>query len=321
MLQVMHDYKNIHPIEKPLWGPFGSWMWWTWKQLEPQRGQYRWDMVDQYLSVAYEMDKPVSLSMIVYPGPNQDGTPGWVYTGGLQPHVGYLPQQDPLAEDPRWEFEREIHKKYRLLWVDDAVGLSMDSFVYPAWNTLGWDSAFRAFVTAFGEQFDGDPRIDSVWIATLLYGETVVTMPGGGQLGNNPMRFVWNAMDWYREAFPNTTLHLIGTGSVDRRKNTERALELGIFGKYNALRHDLPNHHQPYNASGLLDVAKISIERGLPTAWEHFYSGASPGEGVWAMYTAIAHNATLVDLPVQHLDTLASIKLPFLGNTMGFSVP
>ena len=272
----MHDYANINPADFPSWGPVGSAMWWGWSQLNPGSGAYAWPIVDDYLDKAAALGKPVALAVMLYPGPNQDATPAWVYGGGKG-----------------WP----------------GTNASGQTFYYPKYNDGAWDTAFRNFVAAFGARYDGDPRINSVWISTLLYGETVISQPDGGELSHNPVRFILNAIDWYGAAFPTTPLYIVCTGTTDRRAIAEYALARGIDLKMNGLVRDAANQHmlRPVPNGGLMDVARTAETLGRPMAFEHAYNLQSQGETYTAMLTGLAHGMELFDTTIVGLETLAKI--------------
>ena len=280
-IMVMIDHANMEP--RPAWGPVGSWAYWPWKQIQPQRTSYHWGLIDGYLDKAASLGKPVAISAYPYLGPGEDMTPSWVYSSGLQPHTG-------IARDGT-------------------------TFCYPAWNTTAWDAAFADFVGDLGFRYDGDERIHSVWIATLTYGETATGAAIGKEVGHNPMAFVRKAMDWYAQAFPTTPLYILSTGPVDRMANAMYALDREIGVKHNALNGDLNNQQQSgWNQQGLLEVARAVMARGHYMAYEHFYNGKSETETYSAMICGLAHGMRVVDLPVEHLDTLAHMTPPHLGN-------
>jgi hypothetical protein len=291
MIAVMHDYAQINPVDFPKWGTVGSWMWWAWKNIETVPGAYAWLEVENYLKAAEALGKKVALSILLYPGPNMDCTPQHVYGVGGK----------------GWE----------------GTNAAGQTFTYPKWNDPTWDNAYRNLVQAFGTRFDGDPRIHSIWIATLLYGETVITQPDGGALGHNPIQFVLNAIDWHDQAFPKTPLFIMNTGNTSRLDITNYALARGVDIKLNGLCKDLANHVQvkPVPGSGLVEVAQVAMTltpsrpKGRSVGYEHFYNGASRPETYWAMLCAIANGGRVFDAPINpHLNMLAQVNVPGLGD-------
>jgi hypothetical protein len=88
-----------------------------------------------------------------------------------------------------------------------------------------------------------------------------------------------------------------------------QCLALGISPKLNALIRDSATQVmlKPTPGGGHAEIAQLAMSEGIATAWEHFYNGQSENETYWAMLTFIALGGTVVDLPEQHLDTLADI--------------
>lgn len=277
-IMIMGDYAQIDPADLPEWGPVGCWKYWAWDNLNPASNAYAWPIIDKYLDAAMALGKPCAISIMPYTSPSDatkaDKTPQWVYSSS-----GQKP------------------------W-DDGYGGT-----YPAWNSWPWDKAFSDFVAAFGARFDGDPRVHSVWICTAHYGETVVKSNGVDMTGHNPGRFFTNTLSWYHQAFPSTPLYMLCTGPTDRKALAELAWARGINIKYNGLNRDLGNQYmlQPTPGGGLMQLAHEATERGYPTAWEHAYNLTHQGETYWAMITGLANGMEVLDLPVQGLETLASI--------------
>lgn len=274
-IMVMHDYANIDPATKPAWGPVGSWMWWPWSSLNPSSGVYAWDVVDSYLDRAAVLGKPVALIVLVYPDTNADKTPAWVYGGG---------------------------KGWPIILEGKDTGKT-----FPRINDGTWDAALQTFIAAFGARYDADPRVEAVWITFLRYGENLTDDLGSDS--RNPGRYFANVVNWYARAFPTKPLCAIISGPTDRKKLAEQCWPLGIAPKFNALvDSDAPTHVmlKPTPGGGQAEIARESMARGIPTAWEHFYPH-NESATYWAMLTAIALGATVIDLPIEHLDALASI--------------
>jgi len=262
-------------------------MWWTPRQVNPARGQYNWSVVDSYIDAARAQGKQVALSLVPLTGaPHGDGTPDWVYQlNGIVP----------------WEGRSNSGYSYK----------------YPRWNDDHgiWDPWFWELIAAFGQRYDGDPRVHSVWIATLLYGESVTTVPGGGELGHNPIRFVDNCLDRYHAAFPHTPLIPLLTGNSDRLRLCHKAWSLGMAAGFNGLCGDANNQvqHKPTEGAGLMQIGHAAVAQGLPMKWEHAYNGVSQGETMAAIAAFLANGGTVLDLPGRgapddpHLDTLAAI--------------
>ena len=273
-IMAMFDFQNRDfAAAKPDWGPAGAWMWWRWTHVHNDL-----DRIEAYLARAEELGKPVALSVLVYPALDQDATPPEVYAtiGGTG-----------------WKLK-------------PSGGVEI---TYPRWGDPAWEAEFASFVRRFADRFDGDPRVQSVWIATGIYGETVVTGYLSGirydVSGHNFAWWVRRVIDVYADAFVETPLYIIGTGATDRLPIAEYAAARGVGWKFNALAPDLPNDVGFKSVAGLTQVA-LAVD--VPIAAEHYFADTVP-QTYWSMLKAAWLGLSIVDLPDKHLDVLASIEL------------
>ncbi len=279
IMAVMDDHANTDWLaDYPIW-PMqpGAWVWMGWRELQPQQHDYNWALLDGYLDDAYAMDKPVHLSIMLLADLGKDATPGWV---DAEPWVVCDKQTGDVC------------------------------YEYHAYNDANWDAAYSAFVAALGDRYDGDPRIASVQIATLLFGETVITRRLDGlsfELGHNPAQFVLNAIDWYDAAFDTTPLYIIATGTLNRQEITDYAAAKGVGVKQNGLAPDLNNHATGDNGRqpGLLTVLE-PYTTTVDIAFEH---ACAASDMYWSALLALAYGADMVDVPPSYLDWMATTEL------------
>lgn len=257
----------------------GAAMWWTWAQLNPRDGVYRWDIVDDYRDKAKALGRDFHFSVLPMVDWGEDGTPAWVY-------VKY--QNEP----------------YRTC--DDAP--------YPAWHEMGWKAEWHRFIGALAERYDGDPDVVSIWISTALYGETVTTQKGRacslGE-GRNPGRYFSETLDAYAGAFAETPLYMILTGSVDRWQLAQRCVELGVGIKYNGLHPDSilfgeGEEERKRNRYGLLTILDMLPDARV--AWEHAHQPDAI-ETYWSVLVALATGADFVDWTRPQLAAMATMEL------------
>lgn len=296
ILYEMHDYQNNDYRQlNPEWGPLGSWMWWTWARIEPQPGVYNWAVIDSYLETAAQqrveladgrlIPKPVALSIEVYPDLGQDGTPAWVYDR-------FLPAAPRLGDK-------------RVGWIVDPDGETgiCKPLGTPRWGDDTWEQRYDDFVMALGARYDQDPRVNSVWIATGLYGETIEekTIEGcryvfgrGASLSN----WVLHVMESYRTAFPTKPLFIINSGGWGIRKDSAAlaaTMDPPIGLKLNVLAPDLADS---YGYKSLAGGGKFEIVNQysdtLPIAFEHAFLSRPP-QTYWSIMNGLAHRATLMD--------------------------
>lgn len=294
IMYVMYDYNNRdYRTERPDFGPLGSWMWWNWNSIHKGPGQYDWSLIDNYLARAASLSvelasgevipKPVALSIQIYPGINMDRTPQWVYSRFIPgaPKIGgyYVGRRmDPAGCDP--------------------LGASR-------WGDQVWEEQVKDMIMALGERYNNDPRVNSVWMNTGLYGELISSFwycgatrdfDQGGDFG----RWVLRLMDVYRQAFPTKPVYILNSGrSYERYATTQRAYSyfprMGV--KHNTLNYDLPNEYGKLSVAGFGLMETINpYSTTMPIAFEHYF-GANPHQTYWATINGLAHHADLFDFP------------------------
>lgn len=263
----MYDWANLD--YRGRWSePVGAWMWWGWADVANGFAP-----IDAYLAQAASYDKPVAISLMIYPDWGRDTTPASVYARcGLS--AG---------------------------WVI-TNSLTGATTTVPAWGNSCWEREYNALVAALGARYNSDPRVSSVWICTGLYGETVTSKDGWYLGGYRFREWVKRVIDVYRLAFPTKQLYLIATGTEDRTLYTQLSAARGIGVKFNGLVPDWPTHHFPRDNNGIIDVL-MPISQTVKIAWEHAYANTIT-ENYWAMLTALATGADLIDLPTEYLDML-----------------
>ncbi len=106
-----------------------------WKTIEPQEGQYHWDLIDQAIHITSNADKKVMLRVVA-----GRRTPAWVYQAGAQP----------------FHFRNTdlYHAKNH-----------PDTMVMP----IPWDAVYLAkwekLIRALGKRYNSNPHIYSVQMA------------------------------------------------------------------------------------------------------------------------------------------------------------
>ena len=291
----MNDYANrdwatLHPE----YGPMGGWTNFGWYNIHKGPGQFSFDPIEQYLSISEnyrvtlrdgtELRKPIAISIQIYPEAGFDNTPEWIYTKipGSPYYNGRLVGQI----------------------VDPDGGGACPGLGAPAWGNPTWQQYFDEMVLALGAKYDSDPRIDSVWIATGLYGETVIEKylyPGCDTYRFGVSDFGrWvqtKVLSIYREAFPTKPLYLINTGGGCLRKDTTDLayqLPVRIGAKHNSLTYDVRDE---YNRQGCGKMETINpYSTTMPIAFEHAF-GANPWQVYWSTLNGLSHHADLFDFP------------------------
>ncbi len=137
---------------------------WFWSQLEPKRGQYRWDILDSALAEGRRHHQTVMIRLMPYDQTNP--MPEWYRNSGAR--------RANKAEDADGK-----------VWSPDAS----DPLYKQAWSEL---------IRRAGERYDGHPSLDSIDISTVGYwGEG-----WGPHLPSQAIQ--QELVDLYFEAFPHT---------------------------------------------------------------------------------------------------------------------
>jgi len=311
IIYVMNDYSNQDwSAVDAAYGPLGGWANWSWYRIHTGPGQFNWAPIEEYLAKSAKytvtlrdgavISKPIAITIQVFPEPGADNTPEWVYRkiSGSPTFNGRLVGQ---IIDP------------------DGEG-SCPPLAAPAWGNATWRQYFDEMVMALGARYNDDPRINSIWIATGLYGETVIekslyTGCGTYVFGSGDF-FTWvrdRVLPVYRKAFPTKPLYIINTGGGCLRRDTSAIassfpVRIGI--KHNSLSYDLRGEYDVLGCGKMETINPYSDT--TPIAFEHAFA-ANPWQVYWSTMNGLAHHADLFDLPYDAngwdiLDVLARLK-------------
>jgi hypothetical protein len=139
---------------------------WYWNALEPERGKYRWDIIDLALSEARAHGQTLAIRLMPYS--NKDPLPEWYQKSGAR-RANKPTDKDGDIWQP--DFSDPVYLKY--------------------WGEL---------VAEAGKRYDGNPYIDSVDISSVGYwGE-------GWSPYMPEFSYQKTLIDIWFDAFPNTTL-------------------------------------------------------------------------------------------------------------------
>lgn len=271
---IARDNQNLDPAQWPIVGGYDTF---TWKQLEPNEGQYRWDIVENALTAQAALGKPFAIGIITYAGP----------AGGL------------LV--PSWFSSR----------YGDAI-ITCGSEQIPEYWHWAYLQKYGNFVRALGQRFDGDPRIEFIAMGTGLYGETQPCneqydqcMRDNGLSGPLWVSTVNQITDMYGQAFPNTRVLILGGSrfmhACERKEWTDyAALTYGIADFHTSLVPDngamvIPDK-PGFEGCGILDpILKYSDQ--LATAQEAYqHLTPTETETYWAVLGAIARHNTYLSI-------------------------
>ena len=162
---------------------------WMWIELEPQEGEYNWELIDTHLARARENGQTLEFRvMLEYPGAYEVGIPQWLVDKGVNMRWTNCEDHNYYSLDLEDPILREYHIK---------------------------------LIEALGERYDGHPDLGSVDIGSVgLWGEWheychPELMPSREERSA--------IIDLYYESFPNTPLIAL----VDDKEGIEYAASKG----------------------------------------------------------------------------------------------
>ncbi|MBX7235145.1 MAG: DNRLRE domain-containing protein [Caldilineales bacterium] len=212
-IYVFYDSSNVDPTANPITGGHFKF---EWNKIELGPEQYDWSDVDAWLGRMSASNKPAAIGVATYNA---------TCCGGDLTPV-HIVQQYP-----------------------DLKVVCDDNWVIPKYWDARYLDAYGRFIRAFGQRFDGDPRLEFVEIGVGLYGETkpsdsmhVECLEKAGLTSQAWVQTARRIMDDYRAAFPRTEIMLMYSpffkDVTERRQMTDYAASLGIGLKHNGLRPD-----------------------------------------------------------------------------------
>jgi len=162
---------------------------WMWEQIEPEEGQYNWDMIDNHLARAKENGQTLEFRiMLEWPGEYDIGIPQWLVEKGVSLRLTHCEDEDYYSPDLEDPIIKESHTK---------------------------------LIRALGKRYDGHPDLGSVDIGSVgLWGEWheychPELMPSREERSA--------IIDLYYESFPNTPLIAL----VDDKEGIQYAASKG----------------------------------------------------------------------------------------------
>ncbi len=191
---------------------------WPWSWLEPKKGKFRWDIIDNTLKSAKQTGQTAQIRF----------QPFTAVDSAVPPQGAKRPPK-PYVNIPGWLWDAGIK------WVPSTY-----SGIEPDHNDPLWLKHFGAFVKAFAARYDGHPALESVDVAYGgFWGE------GGG---NTNYKTAGKTAELYLKAFKKTQLlFLLGTHAHDySNPKYGETLRLGwrtdCFGDLKVANHpDVPD--------------------------------------------------------------------------------
>ncbi len=285
---VGRDFRNVDPT---LYPAIGGQYTFSWSDLQPQEGNFQWQLIDHWLQAeALQSGKRAAFAITTYHGRIEGGiaVPAWVYT----------PAQGGNAQ----------------------AAINCSGVLVPRYWNQYYLAKYNAFVAALGARYNGDARLTWVQIGTGLYGETQPADGLDDQCLKNALtadfgitdtlimssRWVTTVntiTDYYISAFPSTTLLLqyapTFLDACERKQTSDYAATHGV-GLFNAgLMADFNNAVFPpatgYAGCGAYEP--LMTWRGqVPLGWESYrYMLPTATHVYWAVLNALDKHADYIN--------------------------
>jgi hypothetical protein len=247
------DNRDLNPTEYALVGSHQSFYW---DRLEPSEGNYDWSGIQAFINRATGSGKRVALQIITFNG-----------------RANQYNASDPPIRVPGWVFTAGAGKV-----------TTSDGFQIPKYWDPVYKAKYRNFVTALGNQFDGNPAIEYIQLGVGKFGETQpcddrddAAVKAALEADGNTI-YTWpyivnDIVDMYADAFDTTKLVLPCAptfGSEGSRKEwMDHAISRGVglfpAGVYADLEWVDLRTHGSLSGAGKYDP--ILNQAGLDTTW------------------------------------------------------
>ncbi len=159
----------------------GTYLGYYWTQLEPQQGQYNWDLVNQQMKPWVDNGKNVILRV---------ATAGW---------TKWDANADSGHATPQWVYNQGVSS---VTEVDNAV-------LPQYWNPLFLQD-YSQFVQAFASHYDGNPHVSAIEMGFGVGGETKVDTRS-----DNPHLLAdWQEIGYSDQIWWNTIQQIIASYST-----------------------------------------------------------------------------------------------------------
>ncbi|MBC7257980.1 MAG: DNRLRE domain-containing protein [Chloroflexi bacterium] len=296
---IARDSANLDPSQWPI---VGGHMTFSWKQLEPSEGQYRWDLIENFLAAQWAKGKPAALHLQTYAG----------QAGGLMV--------------PSW-----FQSRY-----PDAV-LTCGTEQIPKYWHWAYLQKYGNFVQALGQRFDGDPRLEFVIMGVGVYGETQPCveaydqcMRDNGLSGPLWVSTVKQIVDMYGQAFHTTRVVIPGTPRFqhvcERKEWTDyAATTYGIGDFHAAMQADADSQYIPdkpgFEGCGTVDpILKWSLQ--YPTGQEAYqYMTPTEEETYWGVLGVLHRHNTWLTIDYSPQDWRGWLLQDAQGNIRYYNFP
>lgn len=155
-----------------------------WKYLEPEKGKYRWDLIDQAIATAQERGQSLMLRVAPYGDSENSDVPAWY--------------REMVGKNTEWKYHNPVNK-----WVVDPEDPRYVEY-------------FGGLISEMGKRYDGHPALESVDMAIVgAWGEGA----GSAMLTKQTMESLINC---YTDNFKKTPLiALLTDEKTNKYANTQ----------------------------------------------------------------------------------------------------
>ncbi|MBM3189489.1 MAG: DNRLRE domain-containing protein, partial [Chloroflexi bacterium] len=243
-----------------------------------------------------------------------DGTPEWVYDK--------IEQDDPTKVRP-------IVNKRKVGYLLEGCGARA---VMPMYDSPIWREAHLDMVREFGRRYGNHPQVTSVVINTGLDGETQIikdwgcnweymvdfVLPAGVRYRFG--QFIYQAMDVYREAFPNKAIFINNSpgGGGTRKATSDYAASLNppVGLKHSGMWVELEGHQGYGNYVGQFDMIR-QYSMTLPI-WLESKAGFGSAEiKYWSFLSGLHYHPDAIDLHPDYFTMSDPALLRWVGVHLG----
>ena len=207
---VFYDYENLDPRIYPI---VGGHVTPEWKYFEGVQGIYDWTWLDVWMANEAALGKAIGIGLDVYDGTccGGNGVPDYVY---------------------------RMYPSSKLVCNGQTI---------PKYWDAGYQQEYGRFIEAFGQKYNGDPRVGFIEVGVGIYGETSPAeetfhscLIAAGLTSNIWIDYAKWVVDTYKAAFPNTQLLIeyapFFLARRERREITDYAAAHGVGLKHSGLK-------------------------------------------------------------------------------------
>lgn len=280
---AFYDWKHLSLEDYPIVAGHAAI---PWSYLQYDDTDFNWWWLENWLTVDAAKGKRVAVGVSAYDG---------ACCGGMRV--------------PDYVFQRYPSAKI----------VCSDGEAIPKYWDAGYQQEYRDFVLAFGQQYDGDPRIAFIELGVGVFGETQPAydqhdqcLIDAGLTSEMWVQFVEWVVDVYREAFPTTPLTLMYVPRFlnwqERRTFTDYAAARGVGMENNGLKPDgeglvIDDPNFPYYGAGLYDPI-IKWGKEVLVVWEGTEVPGASGIAatMWRLYNGLDKHPDVILLDYAQIE-------------------